>query len=184
MLSWPIRRAWAAARPGGGDLAVAGDRTGNWPRGVALVEPAAGPRFLLWIDGVGGYLVCLSDEVVLGQATPNNPIAIPIQADLSRQHAKICRQGDGYVIEPLHATWVNGQLVRGKTLLSDGDEIEMAGTVRLRFRQPHALSASARLDFVSHHRTQPKADGDPADGRIVCAGSQVAEPRGLPRLAG
>ena len=108
---------------------------------------------------MGGYLVCLADEVVLGQATPNNPIAVPIQADLSRQHAKIRRQGDGYVIEPLHATWVNGQLIRGKTLLSDGDEIELAGAVRLRFRQPHALSASARLDFVSHHRTQPKADG-------------------------
>ncbi len=127
--------------------------------GVTLAERPAGPRFLLWIDGVGGYLVCLADEVILGQAIPDNPIAIPIQADLSRQHAKIRRQGDGYVIEPLHATWVNGQQVRGKTLLSDGDEIEMASAVRLRFRQPHALSASARLDFISHHRPQPKADG-------------------------
>ncbi len=43
-----------------------------------------------------GILVCLSDEVVLGQATPTSSIAIPIQADLSRQHAKICRQGDAY----------------------------------------------------------------------------------------
>ncbi len=127
--------------------------------GATLAERAAGPRFLLWIDGVGGYLVCLADEVVIGQAIPDNPIAIPIQADLSRKHAKIHRLGDGYVIEPLHKTWVNGQLARGKTLLSDGDEIEMAGAVRLRFRQPHALSASARLDFISHHRPQPKADG-------------------------
>ncbi len=166
------RRAWAkvgaqladsqglgAIRPGGTNLAVADQTARQLGHDVALTEPTTGQRFLLWIDGVGGYLVCLSDEVVLGQATPHSTIAIPIQADVSRQHAKICRQGDAYVIEPFHSTRVNGQIVRGKTLLSDGDEIELALTVRLRFRQPHALSASARLDFVSNHRTLPKADG-------------------------
>jgi len=127
--------------------------------GVTLAERPVGRRFLLWIDGVGGYLVCLADEVVLGQACPDCQVDIPIQADLSRRHAKISRQGDGYVIEPWQAASVNGQPIRGKTLLSDGDEIELAHAVRLRFRQPHALSASARLDFVSHHRTFPKADG-------------------------
>ena len=45
-----------------------------------------------------------------------------------------------------------------RTLLSDGDEIELGSNVRLRFRQPHALSASARLEFASRHRTQPSAD--------------------------
>jgi hypothetical protein len=127
--------------------------------GVSVAEPPAGRRFLLWIDGVGGYLVCLGDEVVLGQSSPEYSLDIPIQADLSRRHAQIARRGDGYVIEPLHMTRLNGQVIRGKTLLSDGDEIELAQGVRLRFRQPHALSASARLDFLSHHRTQPKADG-------------------------
>ncbi len=126
---------------------------------VTAIERPMDSRFFLWIDGVGGYLVCLEDEIILGQATPNNPIAVPIQADLSRHHARILRQGDGYVIEPLESTQVNEQLIRGKTLLSDGDEIDMAGAVKLRFRQPHALSASARLDFVSHHRTRPKTDG-------------------------
>ncbi len=29
----------------------------------------------------------------------------------------------------------------------------------MRFRQPHPLSATARLDLLSHHRTQPAADG-------------------------
>ncbi len=125
---------------------------------VTISDDATGPRFLLWVDGVGGYLVCMGSEVMLGQASPLYHVDIPIQADVSRQHAKICRLGEGYVIVPLQATAINGQPVRGKTLLSDGDEIELAGTVRLRFRQPHALSASARLDFVSHHRTRPTAD--------------------------
>lgn len=116
-------------------------------------------RFLLWIDGVGGYLVCLAQDTVLGQATLDNPVDVPIQADVSREHAKIQRQGEGYVIEPFHATWVNGQAIRGKTLLSHGDLLELGGGVQLFFRQPHALSASARLDLASRHRTMPRADG-------------------------
>src|SRR5690606_23749283 len=31
-------------------------------------------------------------------------------------------------------------------------------SVRLKFHQPHALSATARLDLISRHRTQPSAD--------------------------
>ncbi len=30
--------------------------------------------------------------------------------------------------------------------------------MRLGFRRPHALSATARLDFLSHHRTEPTVD--------------------------
>jgi hypothetical protein len=148
-------RAWT----GTGERLLTTDTDIQLAPGISLAERPAGERFLLWIDGVGGYLVCLGDEVILGQACPECPVDIPIQADLSRRHAKITRQGDGYVIEPWQTTRVNGQPIRGKTLLSDGDEIELAHAVRLRFRQPHALSASARLEFVSHHRTYPKADG-------------------------
>jgi len=148
-------RAWN----GVGERLLTTDTDIRLAPGISLAERPAGRRFLLWIDGVGGYLVCLSDEVILGQACPECQVDVPIQADLSRRHAKIARQGDGYVIESWQTTRVNGQTIRGKTLLSDGDEIELAQAVRLRFRQPHALSASARLDFVSHHRTHPKADG-------------------------
>jgi hypothetical protein len=117
-----------------------------------------GDRFLLWVDGVGGYLVSLASEVVLGQAAPGNHVDIPIVADISRRHAKIRRDGEGYTIEPLHVLRLNGKAVQTKALLSDGDEIELGSGVRFRFRRPHALSASARLDLVSRHRTQPYAD--------------------------
>jgi hypothetical protein len=43
-------------------------------------------------------------------------------------------------------------------LLADGMKIELGEGVRLAFRRPHALSATARLDFLSNHRTQPSAD--------------------------
>ena len=116
-------------------------------------------RFLLWIDSVGGYLVCLANEIVLGQATPGNRVDVPIMGDLSRRHAIVRRHGEGYVIEPVHAVRVHNQTIHEATLLSDGDEIELGNSVRLRFRKPHVLSASARLEFISRHRTQPSADG-------------------------
>jgi hypothetical protein len=156
------RRAWAEVGATASD-SERFDMTQTWSpsprsRAEANNEPS-GPRFLLWVDGVGGYLVCMSDEVIFGQATIGSSLDVPILADISRRHARIRREGEAYVLEPLHATRIDGRPVQSKTLLSDGDEIELGAGVRLRFRQPHALSGSARLDFISRHRTQPYADG-------------------------
>lgn len=121
--------------------------------------PKASPRFLLWVDGVGGYLVCLGNDVLLGQAVANGSVDVPILGDLSRQHATIRREGENYLVVPLQPIRVRGQLVRQATLLRDGDELSLGEQVKVRFRQPHVLSASARLEWVSRHRSQPSADG-------------------------
>lgn len=117
------------------------------------------PRFVLWVDGVGGFLVCLSDEVILGQSVAGNLIDIPILGDLSRKHARIRRSGEGYVIDPLQTVKLNGKRIDRSTALCDGDELELGTGIRFRFRRPHALSASARLEPISRHRIQPSADG-------------------------
>jgi hypothetical protein len=118
------------------------------------------PRLLMWIDAVGGYLVCLGDEVVIGQAGPNSRADVPILADISRHHVKIVRQGEGYLIEPLSGpVRLAGKDLTSAALLADGNEIELGTAVRLRFRKPHVLSASARLEIISRHRTQPYSDG-------------------------
>ncbi len=161
------KRAWAEVGERIGDSRNLGE-THHWTgiqgereaSPVRTEEPARqGPRFMLWIDGVGGYLVCLGDEITVGQAHPNAPVDVPIQADISRRHVKLRRLGEGYVIEPLasHVTLADRPLT-GPALLSDGDEIGLNGAVRLRFRKPHVLSASARLEIVSQHRTHPFAD--------------------------
>ena len=118
-----------------------------------------GPRFLMWVDGVGGYLVCLADEILLGQAIANSGADVPIVGDLSRHHASIARQGENYVIRPDAMTRVEGRELTSPRTLRDGDEIELGPSFRLRFRQPHPLSTTCRLDFLSHHRTQPATDG-------------------------
>jgi hypothetical protein len=116
-------------------------------------------RFMLWIDAVGGYLVCLGDQIILGQAAPGTTADVPIQADVSRRHAKLTRDREGYVLEPLGGkTRVNGIPVTGPALLADGDELTLGEAVKLRFRKPHVLSSSARLEITSGHRTLPHAD--------------------------
>jgi hypothetical protein len=115
-------------------------------------------RALLWVDAVGGFLVCLDEQIVIGQPSPGGAIAVPILADLSRRHAVIRREAGQYVIEPLQNVQIDGREIKGPTVLADGQRIQLGDSVRVRFTRPHALSATARLDFESHHKTQPTAD--------------------------
>lgn len=115
-------------------------------------------RFLLWVDAVGGYWVCLGDEIVLGQPVGPGQVDVPILGDLSNRHARIRRDGEGYLIEPIRDVWINGRRTTDVVPLHDGNLLQLGPKVKLAFRRPHVLSATARLDFVSHHRTQPSAD--------------------------
>ena len=115
-------------------------------------------KFLLWIDAVGGYLVCLDDEVSLGQPDGSNRVGIPILGDLSSRHARIRRDGEGYLIEAIREVRVDGRRVSRVAPLGERSRIQLGDAVSLAFRRPHALSATARLDFLSRHRTQPSVD--------------------------
>ena len=128
-------------------------------------------RFMLWVDSVGGYLVCLADEVILGQPGREGSVQVPIMADISGRHARIWRDGEGYLIEPIRSVRLGDRVLRGAASLADGSLIQLGDTVQLRFRRPHALSATARLDFVSPDRTQP-----PADAVLLMADSCVLGP--------
>lgn len=162
------RRAWEAvgARWIDSTPGTLGRATREEPRNqsVSHKKPKAdavrrdGRRFLLWVDAVGGYLVCTGDEVTLGQPVPGRAIDVPILADLSSVHARIRRGGEGYLLEAVRDTQLDGRPVTGTVPLVDGQTIELGRGVLLRFVQPHALSSSARLEFVSRHRTQPSAD--------------------------
>jgi|TARA_B110000881_G_C18498001_1_gene475299 hypothetical protein len=115
-------------------------------------------RFILWVDAVGGYLVCLRDVVTLGQAIAGSVVDIPLLADVSRNHAKIRRIGDQYILEPISTVRISGSEATTETPLHDGDQIQF-GSVELLFRKPHPLSATAKLEFTKGHRTHPRTDG-------------------------
>jgi hypothetical protein len=120
--------------------------------------PQQGDKFMLWVDAVGGYWVCLADSVIVGQPVSCGGADVPILADISSRHARVRRDGEGYLIEAMRPVRLNGKPVHDVGLLADWMKIELGEGVRLAFRRPHALSATARLDFLSNHRTQPSAD--------------------------
>lgn len=114
---------------------------------------------IMWIDGVGGYMLLDTDEVVIGQAYHGSPSEICIVGDLSRQAAAIRRSDGDYLIQPLQPTRINDCPIDRPQLLSDGCEIQLGDRVRLAFSKPSPLSATARLELVSLNKFKPTVDG-------------------------
>ena len=79
--------------------------------------------------------------------------------DLSRNHATLTRNGEGYLLQAHHASFVNGKPVGDQVVLHDGDVIRLGSTVELEFRQPSPVSATARLSILSRHRLPLAVDG-------------------------
>jgi hypothetical protein len=126
--------------------------------------------YALWIDGVGGYLVCLSHRVTLGQPQIESPVDIALIADVSRHHATIQRDTEGYYLEAVRKVQINGQAI-DKALLRSADRITLGGSCQLQFWQPVAVSTSARLDMVSGHRF-----AEPVQAVVLMADTLVIGP--------
>ncbi len=149
---------------------------------VEFVLPAEEPReslrrLLLWIDGVGGYLICLTNRVTLGQATGDAPVDVPLLADVSRMHATLSRDSEGYLIEAARPVLVNGQS-QTRATLHPGDRVTLGTSCQFLFQKPVPISSSAKLEMVSGHRL-PLSVGAVllmADSLVLGGGSQVHVP--------
>lgn len=105
------------------------------------MERAAPPAFSeAWLEIEGVRHPIPNEGLSIGRSAEND-LRIP-DGTISRQHARIERRGDTFVVVDLNSangTFVNGQRVQ-QHLLQDGDEIRV-GQVRMRFRlttqQPH-----------------------------------------------
>jgi hypothetical protein len=129
------------------------------PQGSSYASsPSLPKRFLLWVDGVGGYLVCLSNRVTFGQATGEAPIDVPLFADVSRLHAEISRDGEGYIVESTKSVLVNGREAI-RAVLASGDRVTLGATCQFLFQKPVAVSSTARLQLTSGHRLPVAVDG-------------------------
>jgi hypothetical protein len=130
-------------------------------------------RYLLWVDGVGGFLVCLAGRVTLGQATSEVYVDVPLLADVSRLHASLTRDEEGYVLEGVRPVMVNGQTVTS-SLLRHNDRITLGTSCQFQFLQPAPISTTARLDLVSGHRLPLALDAVVlmADTLLIGAGGQ------------
>jgi hypothetical protein len=124
-----------------------------------MAEPTFAARFLLWIDAVGGYLVCTGDRVRIGQQVPGSEMELPLVADIARHHATLRRDGESYLLEPVREVAIAGRKLDRTSLLTSAAEIELGRGVRMRFRLPNPLSTTARIDLISRHGTQPSTSG-------------------------
>lgn len=131
----------------------------NAKEDTVSLSRAPGKRLVTWIDAVGGFLICLGDEIVLGQPSADGGVDVPLLADLSRRHATIVREGESYILHPIHQATVNDVAAAGPIVLRDNSVIGLGESVKLRFRRPHALSATAVLQIMTHHKTEPAVDG-------------------------
>lgn len=127
-------------------------------------------QFLLWVDGVGGYRVCLGARVRIGQAVPGTEVEAPVFADIGRHHATVVRDEEGYVLEAVKKTLVNGAQI-DRAVLRDGDRFTLGGSCQFQLAMPVAMSATARLNLVSGHRFT-----DGVDAVFLLADSLVLGP--------
>jgi hypothetical protein len=155
----PAARARLWRGPLAGDASIVSTRNGRNGKAETVSDRKAGKRIVAWIDAVGGFLICLGDEIVLGQPSADGSVDVPILGDLSRRHAIIRRDREAYVLSPLHKTAVDGRVINEPAVLRDKCVIKLGDAVELRFRKPHALSATVVLEILSHHRTEPAVDG-------------------------
>ena len=117
-------------------------------------------RYLLWIDGVGAFQLCLGERVTVGGPTdPKKQADVSLLANLSRRHATFVRSGEGYLLEPHGPTWVGNRQIDEITPLSNGYVIRLGDNVSMKFRLPSVLSGTAVLEFVSDHRPVYSVDG-------------------------
>ncbi len=76
-------------------------------------------------------------EIVIGREESTD---LPISSQgVSRRHAKLTREGEGYVIEDLgssNGTFVNSQKVTGPRMLKAGDQIRLGKAVTLVYEAP------------------------------------------------
>jgi tetratricopeptide (TPR) repeat protein len=163
-------QAWKAVEP----VTVAMRPAHVETNGDSTLPEGLPTRFLLWIDGVGGYLVCLGSRLTFGQATPEAHADVPLVADVSRLHASLTRDAEGYVLEAVRPIQVNGKAVT-RTLLQMGDRVTLGTSCQFQFHLPVPVSTSARLDLVSGHRLPLSVDAIllMADTLILGADTQV-----------
>ncbi|NWF68879.1 MAG: FHA domain-containing protein [Chloroflexi bacterium] len=101
------------------------------------------------------------DEIIVGRDSECD-VSVPERA-ISRQHVRIRREGDHYVITDLNSrngTWVQGQRLEGSRPLNDGDVIQLAVTIKLQFL---GSSTTAPLPFAIPEQIET---GVPINGKL------------------
>lgn len=139
-----------------------------------MVDSTPLKRSILWIDGVGAWLICTGTRISIGQATAvGGPVDVPLVADVSRIHATLLRDDEAYLLETNRAVAVNGRSIT-KSVLWSGDRIAL-GSCQMIFTLPVPGCLSAKLVIDGGRRLPMAVDGVllMADMLVLGPGEQV-----------
>ncbi|MCZ6792464.1 MAG: FHA domain-containing protein [Planctomycetota bacterium] len=109
---------------------------------------AATGRYVMWVDGVGSFLLLRSDCLTIGRIGSSTHPDVGLAADLEGVHAQIVRADDDYFVVARGPVSVGGERVT-RHLLTDGDRMTLGSRTRLTFRLPSSLSGTALLELGS-----------------------------------
>jgi pSer/pThr/pTyr-binding forkhead associated (FHA) protein len=131
-----------------------------------------GLPFLLYRDEAGAQRIRpLTPDIArltIGR-TLENDIALTWDPHVSRVHAELSRAGGGWILDDdglsRNGTWVNGDKLLHRRLLSEGDVMRV-GATHLRFRAP---SRSEMGTTAIDPTTPPEATVSPAQRRVLVA---------------
>ncbi|GAC1474256.1 MAG: hypothetical protein PVSMB7_29140 [Chloroflexota bacterium] len=137
--------------------------------GNAVTGPGAVPGTLVRLDGAQDSYTLRSRTVIGRLDTCDLPVD---DRSVSREHARLSRLHDGYVVEDLgstNGTLVNGRRIDEAVILRPGD-ILTVGSVEFRFQQQSALSESRQSQLLpawasaalGRERVDAHAGGPPA----------------------
>lgn len=139
------------------------------PETGPLIRPLL--RFMIWVDGVGGFMVCADTMNTIGQSIQQNDVSIPICGDLQSLHAKIQSVESGHLLHPVGPISIEQQSIDEPKLLSSDRTFELGDSVSLRYCKPHPWSSTAVISFESRNRTYPWSDAVLIAGETIILGS-------------
>jgi DNA-binding winged helix-turn-helix (wHTH) protein len=130
-------------------------------------------------DAPNQHWVMPRDEVVLGRGEECDYVLAARQ--VSRQHIRIYKDNDLFFIQDLdskNGTWVNGQTLKGFRELHDGDEIDVALAIKIKFIDSDATSP---LTTGTHAFRIGRLRLDSESRRVFIRGKELEPPLSLPQ---
>jgi pSer/pThr/pTyr-binding forkhead associated (FHA) protein len=138
------------------------------------------PIFIFYDDKLGEREIMMTkDEFVFGRGEDCD---VPInERQISRHHIRVYRDGEAFFVEDLESkngTWVNGQQVKGKRRIYDGDEIHLALAVRMQF---FGSGSTAPLPYEPPAMINSRIRIDPQARRVFIGTKEIDPPLSPPQ---
>ena len=113
------------------------------------------PRWRLWIDGCGGYLLLPGNRWTVGGIDPQSAPDVCVRADWPRRAGVIDRDGADYFWQSESSTDVSDTT---RQLIISTQVIPISGSAQMTLDCPSPLSSSATLSLRGQHRFDGHVD--------------------------